>query len=85
MTVVAIRDALSGQVLTCARGVSGELIGEWAFAQMIAFAKAVREAPLDAAPDDWHAPDRRISSLRGKTLVVFGVGGASVGHVPRAP
>jgi len=68
-------DALSGQVLTCARGVSGELIGEWAFAQMIAFAKAVREAPLDAAPDDWHAPDRRISSLRGKTLVVFGVGG----------
>jgi len=68
-------DAVDDQILTCSRGVSGDMIGEWVFAQMIAFAKAVREASLDAAPDDWHAPDRRITTLRRKTVVIFGIGG----------
>jgi len=68
-------DALRGQILTCSRGISGNMIGEWVFAQMLAVAKVVRTAPLDAPPTDWHSPSIGISSLRGKTVVIFGTGG----------
>ncbi len=68
-------EALRGQVLTCSRGISGNMIGEWVFAQMLAVAKAVRTAPLDTPPSDWHAPSAGISTLRNKTVVIFGTGG----------
>lgn len=68
-------DALQGQVLTCSRGISGDMIGEWVFAQMLAVAKVVRTAPVNEPPTDWHAPSAGITSLRGKTVVIFGMGG----------
>lgn len=67
--------SLQGQVLTCSRGISGELIGEWVFAQMLAFAKGLPDVWLDEGPGEWDAPDRRIGSLRGATVVILGVGG----------
>ena len=68
-------EALNGQVLTCSRGISGELIGEWVFAQMLAAAKGIPDVYLDAPPDDWSLPDRRVGSLRGQTVVILGLGG----------
>ncbi len=68
-------DEMRGQILTCSRGISGEMIGEWVFAQMLAVAKVVRTAPLDALPANWHSPSAGISTLRGKTVVIFGTGG----------
>lgn len=68
-------DAIDGQTLTCSRGISGEMIGEWVFAQMLAVAKAVRDGPLSAPPESWNAPLPGITSLRGKTVVIFGMGG----------
>ncbi|MEM9201155.1 MAG: D-2-hydroxyacid dehydrogenase [Actinomycetota bacterium] len=68
-------DALNGQTLTCSRGISGELIGEWVFSQMLAFAKGLPDVWLDEGPGNWSAPDRRIGSLRGATVVILGMGG----------
>ncbi|MEO0494788.1 MAG: NAD(P)-dependent oxidoreductase, partial [Actinomycetota bacterium] len=68
-------DALQGQTLTCSRGISGELIGEWVVAQMLAFAKAMPEVYLDAAPASWNSADPRVGTLRGRTVVVLGMGG----------
>ena len=68
-------EALQGQVLTCSRGISGELIGEWVFAQMLAFAKGLPDVWLDEGPGTWSAPDRRIGTLRGATVVILGMGG----------
>ncbi|MEM8708692.1 MAG: NAD(P)-dependent oxidoreductase [Actinomycetota bacterium] len=68
-------DTLQGQTLTCSRGISGELIGEWVFAQMLAFAKALPDVYLDAPPDNWTLPDFRVGSLRGTTVVILGMGG----------
>ena len=68
-------DALQGQTLTCSRGISGDMIGEWVFAQMLAVAKVIRTSPLTEPPTDWHAPSPGITSLRGKTVVILGVGG----------
>lgn len=68
-------DALHGQVLTCSRGISGDLIGEWVFAQMLAFAKGLPDVWLEEGPGDWNAPDRRIGTLRGATVVIVGMGG----------
>lgn len=67
--------ALQGQLLTCSRGISGDAIGEWVFAQMLAAAKALPDVYLDAAPDDWTLPDMRIGTLRGATVVILGMGG----------
>lgn len=68
-------DAIDGQILTCSRGISGDMIGEWVFAQMLAVAKAVRTGPLAAPPDSWNAPVDGITTLRGKTVVILGTGG----------
>ncbi|MEM9467711.1 MAG: D-2-hydroxyacid dehydrogenase [Actinomycetota bacterium] len=68
-------DALHGQLLTCSRGISGDLIGEWVFAQMLAFAKGLPDVWLDEGPGEWSVPDRRIGSLRGATVVILGTGG----------
>jgi phosphoglycerate dehydrogenase-like enzyme len=68
-------DALDGQVLTCSRGLSGELIGEWVFAQMLAFAKGLPDVWLGEGPGEWSAPDDRIGTLRGATVVILGMGG----------
>ncbi len=68
-------DALQGQTLTCSRGMSGDMIGEWVFAQMLAFAKGLPDVWLDEGPGDWSAPDHRIGTLRGATVVILGVGG----------
>jgi len=67
-------DALHGQTLTCSRGVSGDLIGEWVFAQMLAFAKGFPQVMLSHAPENWNA-DHRVGTLRGATVVIVGVGG----------
>lgn len=68
-------DALGDQILTCSRGISGDMIGEWVFAQMLAVAKAVREGPLSAPPESWNSPVPGITSLRGATVVILGTGG----------
>ena len=68
-------DALQGQVLTCSRGMSGDMIGEWVFAQMLAFAKGLPDVRLDEGPGEWDLPDRRIGTLRGATVVIVGMGG----------
>ena len=68
-------DALQGQTLTCSRGISGELIGEWVFAQMLAAAKGLPDVFLDQPPADWSRPDFRVGTLRGATVVIFGMGG----------
>ena len=68
-------DALQGQLLTCSRGISGDMIGEWVFAQMLAFAKGLPDVWLTEGPGEWSAPDRRIGSLRGATVVILGMGG----------
>lgn len=68
-------DAIRDQVLTCSRGISGDLIGEWVFAQMLAFAKGLPDVWLDEGPGEWSAPDRRIGSLRGATVAILGLGG----------
>ncbi len=68
-------DALQGQVLTCSRGMSGDMIGEWVFAQMLAFAKGLPDVWLDEGPGEWDLPDRRIGTLRGATVVIVGMGG----------
>ena len=57
-------DALQGQTLTCSRGISGELIGEWVFAQMLAAAKGLPDVFLDQPPADWSRPDFRVGTLR---------------------
>ncbi len=67
-------DVLDGQTLTCSRGASGLPIGEWVFAQMLAFAKGMPEVFASDAPETWGI-DRRIGSLRGATVVIVGVGG----------
>lgn len=67
-------DALSGQILTCARGVSAEPIGEWVFAQMLAHAKGLPDVWLQEPPERLHH-EPRIGSLRGATVVVLGMGG----------
>jgi phosphoglycerate dehydrogenase-like enzyme len=67
-------DVLDGQTLTCSRGASGLPIGEWVFAQMRAFAKAMPEVFVSDEPETWGI-DGRIGSLRGATVVVVGVGG----------
>lgn len=67
-------DVLRGQTLTCSRGASGLPIGEWVFAQMLAFAKAMPDVFVSEAPETWGL-DRRIGSLRGATVVLVGVGG----------
>ncbi len=67
-------DALNGQILTCARGISAEPIGEWVFAQMLAHAKGLPDVWLDEAPEQLHR-EPRIGSLRGATVVVLGMGG----------
>jgi phosphoglycerate dehydrogenase-like enzyme len=68
-------DALQGQTLTCSRGISGELIGEWVFAQMLAAAKGLPDVFLDQPPADWSRPDFRVGTLRGATVVILGMGG----------
>ena len=68
-------EVIDGQILTCSRGISGEMIGEWVFAQMLAVAKAVRDGPLSEPPESWNAPVPGITSVRGKTVVIFGIGG----------
>lgn len=75
-------DAIDGQVLTCSRGISGPMIGEWVFAQMLAVAKAVRSGPLDEPPESWNVPVAGITSLRGATVVILGTGGIG-GEVAR--
>lgn len=67
-------DVLDGQTLTCSRGASGLPIGEWVFAQMLSFAKAMPEVFIGDAPESWGI-DRRIGSLRGATVIIVGVGG----------
>lgn len=67
-------DILDGQTLTCSRGASGLPIGEWVFAQMLAFAKAMPEVYATDEPETWGI-DRRIGSLRDTTVVIVGVGG----------
>jgi len=68
-------EALSGQTLTCSRGVSGDMIGEWVFAQMLAFAKGFPQVMLSEPPANWNAADPRVGSLRGATVVIVGMGG----------
>ena len=68
-------DALQGQTLTCSRGISGDLIGEWVFAQMLAAAKGLPDVFLDQPPADWSRPDFRVGTLRGATVVILGMGG----------
>lgn len=68
-------DALDGQILTCARGISGDMIGEWVFAQMLAVAKAVRTGAITTPPENWNMPVAGISTLRGATVVILGTGG----------
>ncbi len=65
---------LSGQILTCARGVSAKPIGEWVFAQMLAHAKGIPHVWLNEAPSRLHH-EPRIGSLRGATVVLVGMGG----------
>ena len=65
---------LDGRTLTCSRGASGLPIGEWVFAQMLSFAKAMPEVFVSDAPETWGI-DKRIGSLRGATVVIVGVGG----------
>ena len=67
-------DVLDGQTLTCSRGASGLPIGEWVFAQMLSFAKAMPEVFVSDAPKTWGI-DSRIGSLRGATVIIVGVGG----------
>jgi len=67
-------DALSGQVLSCARGISALPIGEWVFAQMLAHAKGLPHVWLREAPQRLHH-EPRIGSLRGATVAILGMGG----------
>ncbi|MBT5582330.1 MAG: hypothetical protein HOH36_08075 [Acidimicrobiaceae bacterium] len=67
-------DVLDGQTLTCSQGASGLPIGEWVFAQMLSFAKAMPEVFVSDAPETWGI-DSRIGSLRGATVIIVGVGG----------
>ncbi len=67
-------EILAEQTLTCSRGGSGLPIGEWVFAQMLAFAKAMPEVFVSDEPETWGI-DGRIGSLRGATVVIVGVGG----------
>jgi phosphoglycerate dehydrogenase-like enzyme len=63
------------QVLTCARGATAVPISEFALAAMTSFAKAIPEVWIDRPPENgWFSPSR-LSGLRGRTVVIVGVGG----------
>jgi phosphoglycerate dehydrogenase-like enzyme len=65
-------DRLGDRQLTCSRGASAPAIAEFVLASMLEHEKRLSETWITAPPEDWG--NASLGGLRGRTLVLIGVG-----------
>ncbi|MGD9764907.1 MAG: NAD(P)-dependent oxidoreductase [Candidatus Binatia bacterium] len=76
--------AVGSRLFTCSRGASAVPIAEWVLAQMLAFEKRLPETWIDQPPARIYFPPTPLGALRGRSLVVIGIGGIGAAVARRA-
>jgi cyclase len=66
----------SGIVLTNIKRLSGPNVADQAFALLLALLRGIREVvPAEVADSNWVKPNGKLDELKGKTMLVIGLGG----------